>query len=109
MDATLRIYRRLREAGHDNVGTVLQAYLYRSEDDLQALLPLRPNVRIVKGAYLEPPAVAYPDKTEVDAAYARLVETALRAGASQGAPMEPTRKYEPLRMKYTGNSSPLAE
>ena len=80
VDATLRIYRALREAGHENVGTVLQAYLYRSEDDLRALLPLRPNLRIVKGAYLEPESVAYPQKRDVDAAYARLVETSLGGG-----------------------------
>ena len=77
VDATLRIYRRLREAGHDNVGTVLQAYLFRSEDDLAALLPLAPNLRIVKGAYLEPAEIAYPQKGDVDAAYASLVETSL--------------------------------
>src|SRR5262249_62343352 len=62
VDATLRIYRRLREAGHENTGTVLQAYLRRSEHDLQSLLDLKPNLRFVKGAYLEPPEVAYPDK-----------------------------------------------
>jgi proline dehydrogenase len=81
VDATLRIYRRLREAGHDNVGTVLQSYLYRSEDDLAALLPLRPNLRIVKGAYLEPPDLAYPRKQDVDAAYGRLLERMLREGS----------------------------
>jgi len=81
VDVTLRIYRRLREAGHDNVGAVLQAYLYRSEDDLESLLPLRPNVRIVKGAYREPPEIAYPRKADVDAAYARLVERAIAEGA----------------------------
>jgi proline dehydrogenase len=78
VDATLRIYRRLREAGHDNVGTVLQSYLYRTSDDLRTLLPLRPNLRLVKGAYLEPPEVAYPRKPDVDAAYVRLLETCLR-------------------------------
>jgi proline dehydrogenase len=77
VDATLRIYRRLREDGLDNVGTVLQAYLYRSEEDLAALLPLDPNLRIVKGAYLEPAEIAYPDKADVDAAYVRLVEASL--------------------------------
>jgi proline dehydrogenase len=76
VDATLRIYRRLREAGHDNVGCVLQAYLYRSEADLEQLLPLAPNLRIVKGAYLEPPELAYPQKADVDAAYVRLLERA---------------------------------
>jgi proline dehydrogenase len=80
VDATLRIYRRLRESGIDNVGTVLQAYLYRTEQDLEQLLPLQPNLRLVKGAYLEPPDVAYPKKSDVDAAYVRLLETMLRAG-----------------------------
>ena len=80
VDATLRTYRRLREAGHENTGTVLQSYLYRSEADLASLLDLRPNLRFVKGAYLEPPDVAYPDKVDVDAAFARLVERSLREG-----------------------------
>jgi len=80
VDATLRIYRRLREDGLDNVGTVLQAYLYRSEDDLAALLPLRPNLRLVKGAYLEPPEIAYPHKSDVDEAYVRLLEASLAGG-----------------------------
>ncbi len=80
VDVTLRIYRRLREAGHDNVGTVLQSYLYRSEQDLESLLPLKPNVRIVKGAYNEPETVAYPKKADVDAAYRRLVERSIADG-----------------------------
>jgi len=80
VDATLRIYRRLRETGHENVGTVLQSYLYRSEGDLRALLPLRPNLRIVKGAYLEPAEVAYPHKGDVDTAYVRLVELCMSEG-----------------------------
>jgi proline dehydrogenase len=79
VDATLRVYRRLRESGHENVGTVLQAYLFRSETDLAALLPLAPNLRLVKGAYLEPHEVAYPRKADVDAAYVRLLETSLTA------------------------------
>jgi proline dehydrogenase len=81
VDATLRIYRRLREAGHHRVGTVLQSYLFRTQSDLESLLPLAPNLRFVKGAYLEPPEIAYTAKADVDEAYARLVETALRGGA----------------------------
>jgi proline dehydrogenase len=77
VDATLRIFRRLREAGHDKVGTVLQAYLYRTPDDLEGLLDLKPNLRLVKGAYLEPAAIAYPEKPDVDAMYARLLERLL--------------------------------
>ena len=77
VDATLRIYRRLRHDGFDNVGTVLQAYLYRTPDDLDGLLPLAPNLRLVKGAYLEPADIAYPRKSDVDAVYARLAERML--------------------------------
>jgi proline dehydrogenase len=77
VDATLGIYRRLRESGLDNVGAVLQSYLYRSEQDLEELLPLRPNLRLVKGAYLEPASVAYPRKEDVDASYVRLLERSL--------------------------------
>jgi proline dehydrogenase len=81
VEPTLRTYERLRAAGHDNVGVVLQAYLFRSPDDLRRLLPLAPNVRIVKGAYLEPPEIAHPEKKDVDAAYLQLVGTGLRGGA----------------------------
>jgi proline dehydrogenase len=80
LEPTLRIYRRLREDGHTNVGTALQAYLFRTEDDLAALLPLAPNLRLVKGAYLEPPEIAYPQKRDVDAAYVRLMEASLEGG-----------------------------
>jgi proline dehydrogenase len=81
VDATLRIYRRLREGGHDNVGCVLQAYLYRTPGDLDELLPLQPNLRLVKGAYLEAEAIAYPRKADVDQAYRDLLERALAGGA----------------------------
>jgi proline dehydrogenase len=80
VDATLRIYRRLRAAGHENIGMVLQAYLYRSLDDLRELLPLRPNLRLVKGAYLEPPDVAFPRKPDVDRNYVRMIDAALEGG-----------------------------
>jgi proline dehydrogenase len=81
VEPTLRSYERLREAGHANVGVVLQAYLHRAPSDLERLLPLAPNVRIVKGAYLEPPSVARPEKRDVDVAYVRLVEHGLSGGA----------------------------
>ena len=81
VEPTLRIYERLRGAGLDNVGTVLQSYLFRTPEDLERLLPLQPNLRIVKGAYLEPATIAHPDKRLVDDAYARLVERGLAGGA----------------------------
>ena len=81
VDSTLRIYRRLRESGHDRVGTVLQSYLYRTARDLADLMPLAPNLRIVKGAYLEPPERAFPEKSDVDRNFVELVETGLLGGA----------------------------
>ena len=81
VEVTLRIYERLRDAGHHAVGTVLQSYLHRTPDDLERLLPRSPNLRIVKGAYLEPAAIAYPEKADVDRAYVELVERGLRGGA----------------------------
>ena len=65
------------------MGTVLQAYLYRTPGDLESLLSLdpKPNLRLVKGAYLEPPEIAYPRKADVDSAYARLIERHAAAGA----------------------------
>ncbi len=77
VEPTLRIYRRLRENGHYNVGTVLQSALYRTADDLEVLLPSAPNLRLVKGAYLEPESVAYPKKADVDRNYIRLAEKML--------------------------------
>jgi proline dehydrogenase len=77
VDDTLRLYRRLRADGFDNVGTVLQSYLYRTPADLESLLPLAPNLRLVKGAYLEPASLAYPRKADVDRAYIELAERML--------------------------------
>jgi proline dehydrogenase len=91
---TLGIYRRLRENGIDNVGIVLQAYLRRTERDLDELLPLQPNVRICKGAYLEAPHIAYADKADVDAAYARLLERALRDAGFVGIATHDERLIE---------------
>lgn len=72
-DATLNIYRRLRYSdGLDNVGVVIQSYLYRSEDDIERLIGDGARVRLCKGAYAEPPEVAYPQKVDVDANYLNL-------------------------------------
>ena len=79
-DATIRVYRELREAGHDNVGIVLQAYLRRTLDDLRALAPLRPNVRLVKGIYVEPAELAFRDAQEIRRSYLACLEALLEAG-----------------------------
>jgi proline dehydrogenase len=75
--ATLRIYRALRGAGYDNVGLVLQAALRRSAADLDELGTIGANVRLVKGAYREPAAVAYTSRADIDRNYAALIERAL--------------------------------
>ncbi|WP_407538791.1 proline dehydrogenase family protein [Deinococcus radiomollis] len=81
VDVTLQQFRTLlSEFGAEHVGTVLQSYLYRSEADRNGLDDLRPSLRIVKGAYLEPESVAMPAKSDVDAAYRRLVYSHLKAG-----------------------------
>lgn len=64
-DATLEIYRRAR-AAHANVGVCVQSYLYRTDKDLDSLIPLGAGVRLVKGAYREPPDKAFPKKKDVD-------------------------------------------
>lgn len=78
-DVTLDIFRKLY-GRNQNVGTVVQAYLYRSQKDLADLAKLGANIRLVKGAYMEPPEVAYSDKAETDQAYTRLVAQHLIAG-----------------------------
>src|SRR4051812_25370810 len=95
-DFTLDSYRRLREAGRDNTGTVLQAYLYRTADDLESLLPLQPNLRIVKGAYKEPASVAYPKKDDVDASYDRLVARMVEGGA----PLTAVATHDEARIEH---------
>lgn len=68
VDATLELYRRSRMEGL-RTGVCLQAYLRRTEADLNSLLPLEPAIRLVKGAYNEPPNRAFPSKREVDESY----------------------------------------
>lgn len=84
---TLEIVHRVRD-DHDNIGVCLQAYLYRSADDLAPLLERRIGVRLVKGAYAEPPRVAYPAKRDVDENFLTLAGRVLQAPAPAG-PLQP--------------------
>ena len=78
-DITLKIYRTMRdEYNFDNVGTVIQAYLRRSEADMQALGAEGAHIRLCKGAYLESPEHAFPDKADVDANYAKILRQYLQ-------------------------------
>lgn len=78
--ATLDIFDLLWDQGHRNIGVVLQADLYRTEQDEERLSAMGARVRLVKGAYREPKTVAYQDKADVDAAYARLLKRLLERG-----------------------------
>ncbi|MGW8268438.1 MAG: proline dehydrogenase family protein [Longimicrobiales bacterium] len=79
LKATLDLFREVASGG-EPVGICLQAYLRSSPEDLQMLLPLEPSVRIVKGAYAEPPSLAFPRRKEVDAAFFDLVTAAVHGG-----------------------------
>ncbi len=83
-DDTLRLYRELREAGHDNVGIVLQACLRRTHDDIRALADLGLNVRLCKGIYVEPPEIAYQGFQEVRESFVTAFDLLLDAGAYVG-------------------------
>jgi proline dehydrogenase len=83
-DDTLAIYRELREAGHDNLGVVLQAYLRRTAADVAALADLTPNVRLCKGIYNEPPELAFKDPEQIRASFAGLLGRLLDAGSYVG-------------------------
>jgi proline dehydrogenase len=78
VDRTLDIVEALK-GSYDNVGVCLQSYLYRTRDDLDRLNRAGVPVRLVKGAYQEPPEVAYPQKASVDGAFARLLDSLVQA------------------------------
>ena len=107
-DRTLAIYRSLHQE-FDNVGIVIQSYLYRSEADIAALCQEGAKVRLCKGAYKEPPDKAFPKKADVDASYVRLMKMLLsaeaRAKGARGAiathdpkMIEATRQYAEEQM-----------
>ncbi len=81
--ATLNIFKTLREE-FDNVGIVIQAYLYRSEEDVKALIALGATVRLCKGAYKEPAEVAFPQKKDVDANYRKLAQMFWQPNGKRG-------------------------
>src|SRR5437899_12269732 len=84
---TFALYARLRPQ-HSHLACVVQAYLRRTPADLERLIDVGATVRLCKGAYREPPAIAYPDKHDVDRAYRRLIDRLL-------APHARARRAEP--------------
>ncbi|HEX8184115.1 MAG TPA: proline dehydrogenase family protein, partial [Blastocatellia bacterium] len=82
-DSTLDIFKRLRRE-FENVGIVIQSYLYRSEKDIEELLSIGARIRLCKGAYKEPETVAFPEKRDVDANYIKLMKMLLPSGIYHG-------------------------
>jgi proline dehydrogenase len=83
--ATIDIFKRLRaEFGLNDVGIVVQSYLYRTTDDVRDLLKIPARIRLCKGAYNEPSEVAYPDKKDVDDNYVRVMQLLLTSGIYHG-------------------------
>jgi proline dehydrogenase len=81
---TLRLYRELREAGHERLGIVLQATLKRTLADVDALADLRPNVRLCKGIYIEPPEIAFREYEAVRENFVSVLDALLDAGCYVG-------------------------
>ncbi|MEX2049215.1 MAG: proline dehydrogenase family protein [Gemmatimonadota bacterium] len=94
VDATLDVFKGVR-AKRANVGLCLQAYLYRTEKDLEGLLGLDPSIRVVKGAYREPADVAFPKKADVDRAFVKLTARLLRARAQGGSGRPVVATHDP--------------
>lgn len=83
--ATIDVFKRLRsEFGLNDVGIVVQSYLYRTMDDVRDLLEIPARIRLCKGAYNEPPEVAYPEKKAVDDNYVRIMKVLLSSGVYHG-------------------------
>ena len=83
--ATIDIFKRLRsEFGLNDVGIVLQSYLYRTEEDARELLKIPARIRLCKGAYDEPAEVAFPEKKDVDANYVKVMQMLLSSGTYHG-------------------------
>ena len=78
-EATVQLFEQVR-ARHGNVGLAVQSYLRRTASDLERLKPLRPKIRLVKGAYQEPPEVAFPEKRQVDESYRDLMRVLFEQG-----------------------------
>ncbi|MCB0075964.1 MAG: proline dehydrogenase family protein [Anaerolineales bacterium] len=101
IDRTLAIYRQMRAEGFNHTGVVIQSYLYRSEKDVLALIDQGAKVRLVKGAYDEPPHLAYPEKRDVDANFVHLMELLMSAEARQKGVYAAIATHDPKMVEVT--------
>jgi len=101
-DSTFEIFKRLRRE-FDNVGIVVQSYLYRTEKDVEVLLKIGARIRLCKGAYKEPPSVAFPEKKDVDANYIKLMKMLLPSGIYHGIATHDEKMLEATRQFASEN------
>jgi proline dehydrogenase len=95
-DKTINIYCQMREKGYENVGMAVQSYLYRAEADTRRLLELNTRIRLVKGAYKEPPDKAYPKKADVDANYDLLTKILIDASLASKSLLSADCRFPPI-------------
>jgi len=108
-DDTLRLYRELRAAGHENVGIVLQGRLKRTIEDVRELAELRPNVRLCKGIYLEPAEIAFRDSAAVRASFVQALDALWDAGCYVGVATHDERLLEQTRERVAARGFTRAE
>jgi proline dehydrogenase len=102
VDPTLDLFRRTR-ARSPLIGIALQAYLYRTEKDIESLLPLGPAIRLVKGAYLEPANIAFPRKNDVDENYYKLACRMLQPDAQKTGTLLHVATHDPAIVQRVNN------
>jgi proline dehydrogenase len=103
VDSTMRIF-RLVNAPRDVLGMVIQSYLYRSEKDVEEMVQRGARVRLVKGAYHEPPEVAFPSKADVDGNFVKLMEKLLSSGVYHAIATHDPRMIAATRAYATAHS-----
>ncbi len=103
-DATLRVF-YAAQAPPASLGIVIQSYLRRSEQDVDKLIQHGARIRLCKGAYMEPPEVAFPDKSDVDSNYVRLAEKMLASGVYQAFATPDSKMIDAVKMSASSRSS----
>lgn len=106
-DATIDMLRRLHAEGLTNVGTVIQAYLYRTEADIAKLTDERFNLRLVKGAYKEPKELAYPNLPDVDENFKRIIKARLDSRIYTGVATHDDKIIDWTKKYVADNQIPL--
>jgi len=98
VDGTLRLFHKMRDKyGLTNTGIVIQSYLYRSEEDIRELMEDAVRVRLCKGAYKEPPDIAFPKKSDVDTNYDNLAKLLIDGSIKNGIPkLSDNGKFPPI-------------